>query len=245
MTDTTKDMLLGGRFSVRQPRKGYRIAVDTLLLASAVPMCHGEVGLDMGCGVGGVMLAVATRVAGSRIVGLEIQEDMAALCEMNIEDNKLQNRLSVHCGDVACSKEIFFKSFDHVMMNPPYHDGRSHIASQHISKEISHMESMDVDIKIWVSMASTYLKEQGVLTLIHRADRLDNLVNILLPLFGKVLIKPVLSKKDVPAKRVIIRASKAGDRVVETMHPFVLYGEGGKYSDDAETILRGALPMDF
>ncbi|MDD2325451.1 MAG: methyltransferase, partial [Alphaproteobacteria bacterium] len=73
---TTVDTLLGKRFEVEQPAEGYRIAVDTLLLAAAVPARGGERVLELGCGVGGAMLALAARVPDVAITGIEVQMDM-------------------------------------------------------------------------------------------------------------------------------------------------------------------------
>ncbi|MFP4269243.1 MAG: methyltransferase, partial [Alphaproteobacteria bacterium] len=57
----TTDRLLGGRLVVRQPARGYRIAIDTVLLAAAVPARPGRRLVELGAGVGGAALAVAAR----------------------------------------------------------------------------------------------------------------------------------------------------------------------------------------
>ncbi|SVE43912.1 uncharacterized protein METZ01_LOCUS496766, partial [marine metagenome] len=48
----TEDKLLGGRVRFRQPASGYRVAIDPVLLASAVPAVSGSRVLDLGTGVG-------------------------------------------------------------------------------------------------------------------------------------------------------------------------------------------------
>ena len=44
---SSTDRLLGGRVVLRQPRSGYRAAIDPVLLAAAVPATRGAV-LDVG-----------------------------------------------------------------------------------------------------------------------------------------------------------------------------------------------------
>ena len=55
-TTETDDRLLGGRVIVRQPRDGFRVSVDAVLLAAAVALAPGTRALDVGCGSGGATL---------------------------------------------------------------------------------------------------------------------------------------------------------------------------------------------
>jgi tRNA1(Val) A37 N6-methylase TrmN6 len=66
----TEDTLLGGRVRLRQPASGYRVAIDPVLLAAAVPAVSGETALDIGCGTGAAALCLAVRVPGVRVIGI-------------------------------------------------------------------------------------------------------------------------------------------------------------------------------
>lgn len=245
MTDTTVDKLLGGRFEVEQPAKGYRIAVDTLLLASAVPAKTGQSVCELGCGVGGVMLALATRLKDISITGLEFQVPMAALCESNIRRNDFQDRLRVVAGDVVTLPQEFIGAFDHVMMNPPYHDHKSHTVSAIIAKRLAHAESDDADLGVWLAQSAQCLKQDGMMSLIHRGDRLDEIIENTQKHFGRVLVKPIVSKQNAPAKRVIVRGIKEKGGDVTILPPFMLYGPDGRYSQAGEDVLRECQAMPF
>ena len=56
--DVTEDRLLGGRITVRQPAQGYRVNVDTILLAAAVDPAPGARVMEAGCGVGAALIGV-------------------------------------------------------------------------------------------------------------------------------------------------------------------------------------------
>lgn len=243
MTETSIDKLLNGRFVVEQPKKGYRIAVDTLLLASAVEARTGQRVLDLGCGVGGVMLALAARVPEAVVVGLEIQPYLAELCAANIQRNGWEERLSVHEGDVARFPKDWADAFDRVVMNPPYHDPKSHGASANDCKRIANTESDDTDLSVWIGAARGALREGGKLTLIHRADRAEEIVALIRPLFGAVRVKMICPKEGGPARRVIIRAQKSGPSVLTEEPPFFLYGPDGRYNAAGDAILRDAQAM--
>lgn len=245
VTDTTLDKLLGGRFEVEQPAKGYRIAVDTLLLAAAVPAMSGQTVCELGCGVGGVMLALATRVPDCFITGVELQPAMAALCASNIGRNAFADRLKVVQGDMATLPLSFEATYDHVMMNPPFHDPKTHTVSANEAKRLAHAESDTIDLAVWVAQASRCLKPDGQLTLIHRADRLDEIVALAQRHFHCILVKPVIAREGAAPKRVIVRASTSSPAGVMTLPPFVLYGEDNRYNEGAEQVLRNAEPILF
>src|SRR5688572_3774325 len=100
-TEAIKDAVLGGKVKLLQPPSGYRVAIDPVLLAAAVAAKTGDRILDLGCGVGTAMLCVAARVEATRPVGLEIQEDLAALARRNLTLNGMEERGEILTGDVA------------------------------------------------------------------------------------------------------------------------------------------------
>jgi len=237
---TTCDKLLNGRFTALQPKDGYRIAVDTLLLASAVPARAGQKVLELGCGVGGVMMALACRVPELTIAGIEIQPELAALGQDNIRRNASLTGLSLEVGDVAHLPEAMQGAFDHVVMNPPFHDPRKQDASPNACKRKANTENPDADLGLWLLRAAWALREGGMLTLIHRADRAPEIIDLLSPHFGEIRVKPILTKPENPARRVIVRAQKGSKTALLEEPPLVLHQADGAYSAAAELILREA-----
>ena len=68
--ELSDDRLLGGRLRFSQPRRGYRTAIDPVLLAAAVAAESAETVLDVGTGTGATALCLAARVPGCMVVGL-------------------------------------------------------------------------------------------------------------------------------------------------------------------------------
>jgi len=247
--DTTIDKLLGGRIEVEQPAKGYRIAIDTLLLAAAVPARAGQTVLELGCGVGGAMLALAARVGGLSITGIEVESAIAALCRDNVKRNNLNSDINVLCEDIkVIYKEMaFICTCDHVMVNPPYHDGRTHSVSPLAAKRRACAEGEGDALDLWLRLAAQALRDGGTLTLIHRADRRGEIESICAPLFGSLAVKPLVSKEGGACKRVVFRAVKGagygGD--AKAVASLVLHGPDGRFTPAVEDILRNAVPMVF
>ena len=76
--EVTHDHLLYKTVAITQPKTGYRVGTDAILLAASVPQRTKRI-LDMGCGVGGVALCIARRLADVQITAVEIDPDMVAL----------------------------------------------------------------------------------------------------------------------------------------------------------------------
>ncbi len=117
---TTADALLGGRVRLSQPAVGYRVAIDPVLLAAAVPARAGDRVLELGSGAGAAALCLARRVPDCRITGLEIDPEMVVLARANGRGSGLAERVDFVAGDVlAPPAEISAGGFDHVFANPP------------------------------------------------------------------------------------------------------------------------------
>jgi tRNA1(Val) A37 N6-methylase TrmN6 len=244
MLKTTIDGLLNNRIKFEQPADGYRVAIDTVLLAAAVPAAAGQKVLELGCGVGGAMLALACRVSGIAVTGIEIQSALAHLCAANIECNALAAELRVTEGDATRLPDKMKGAFDHVMMNPPYHDKAHHDVSAHPGKRKANTEE-EGDLALWIASAAQALKSGGILTLIHRADRLDEILDKLKEDFGAVWIKPIAPKAGRAPKRVIVRAEKGGNLSQTICSPLILHNADGAFTDETDSILRYIGKMEF
>jgi tRNA1(Val) A37 N6-methylase TrmN6 len=258
--NTTHDKLLNGRLSLEQPARGegYRVAVDSLLVAAAVPLYEDDGGnlLDMGCGVGVIMLAIGMRCPQVHLTGIEIHPPIAELCRRNILHNGFQGRATVEEGDVTSLSQRFAGQFNHVVSNPPFHDPKGHTASPEAYRKMALMESEEAGaLAQWVRAGYDALITGGLLTVIFRADREDALLSAVMAAgFAETSIRPILSKEGAAPKRIILHAVKSGmeDRCginqtphecVQRKNPFILYNSDGRYSDMAEAVLRGAQSM--
>src|ERR1700731_4635588 len=91
----TEDAFLGGQLRLRQPRSGHRAGHDAILLAAATPAHAGDRVVDLGAGVGAAGLALARRVAGIKLVLVEIDEGLAALARGNAAANAIAAEIIV------------------------------------------------------------------------------------------------------------------------------------------------------
>nr|WP_312162237.1 methyltransferase [Phenylobacterium sp.] len=241
MTDATvsEDHLLGGRVLLRQGARGYRAGMDAALLAAACDASEGARVLEAGCGAGGALLAAAVRRPGASFLGVERDAAAAALARLNAQANGLQDRVEIVEGDVATPfKRLALQPFDAVMANPPFFDDPGALRAPTPEKLGAWMA--DGGLAAWIGFLSKAVREGGSITVIHRADRLADILALLAPKAGSFQIRPIHPHADAPAKRVLVRALKTGKAPLQLLPALVLHPrEGAKHTDEAEAILRG------
>lgn len=239
-TVPTENGLLGGRVRLLQPSRGYRVAVDAVLLAAAIEAAPGDRVLDLGAGVGAVGLCLAARVPGCTIVGVELQSGLADLAVRNAALNGAESRMRTIVHDLARPLPAECANFDHVATNPPYLAAAVADPSPDPSKALATVES-SADLARWLAIAVSALKPAGTLTVIHRSDRQEEIVGHLVRLgCGDVTVKLL-----PPTARVLLRARRAGAAVRHVSPPLVLHRPEGGYTEEAEAILRHAAPLAF
>jgi tRNA1(Val) A37 N6-methylase TrmN6 len=240
---TSTDAVLGGRLKLRQPVKGHRVGHDAILLAAATAARAGEHAVDLGAGVGGAGLALAARVAGLKVTLVEIDETLAALAIENAQANGMGDRVRAFACDAEdvsalAAAGLPGQGADRVLMNPPFHDARRHNVSPDAGRRLAYAGGAGL-LRRWVAAAAFLLKRGGVLTLIWRADSLDEVLAALAPAFGAVAMMPVQPREGAAAIRVLVGAVKGGKGAAVTRKALVLNDAQGKPSAAAEAVLRG------
>jgi len=239
MDATSEDRVLDGRVRLRQPARGYRAGLDAALLAAACDVGPGERVLEAGCGAGGALLAAAVRRPGARFTGLERDPEALALARANIAANGLEDRVEAMAGDVGVPfSRLGLKPFDAAMANPPFFDDPGTLRAPAPEKTAAWMA--EGGLSAWTGFLSKAVREGGTITIIHRADRLADLLALLAPKAGSFQVRPIHPHADEPAKRVLVRAVKTGKAPLKLLPPLVLHERGGgKHTAQAEVILRG------
>ncbi|MGD9649520.1 MAG: tRNA1(Val) (adenine(37)-N6)-methyltransferase [Dongiaceae bacterium] len=232
----SEDKVLNGRLRIQQPNKGYRLAIDPVLLAAGVNASAGEDILDAGCGVGAAGLCLAARIPNLQITGVEIEELLTNIARDNAALNNIKAEFIT--GDIATEiPALKDKSFDHILTNPPYLKANEADPSPHPEKSRAHIEST-APLLTWIEFCHRHLKPKAYLTIIYRADRIDDLLASLHEKFGGIKIMPLWPKAGAQAKRVIVQARKDSKEPAELLPGLVLHQENGSYTAETDAILR-------
>lgn len=232
----TIDDFLGGTVRLIQPRHGYRVSMDTVLLAAAIPAHPGDRVLDGGVGTGGAALCLRARVSGVQVRGVDIQDDLLDYARRNIAFNGAGDDIAVEHSDITALNGAE-GTFDHVMINPPYLALGHGIRPPDASKGLAHMDS-SASLKDWLRYCLYHARVKGTVTIIYRADRMDEVMAYLHRRVGELTVLPLWPRTGMPAKRVIIQGRKGVAGSVRLLPGLALHGLHDRYSAEAEAVLR-------
>lgn len=251
------DRLLGGRVLFDQPVEGYRSAIDPVLLAAAVPAKAGETVLELGSGAGAASLCLAVRVPGCRITGVEQDATLVALANANACANNVADRVRFVVGDIAAAQpDIDTGGFDHVMANPPFLEAaRADLRGVDLRDSgarnagdarwrAATIEG-EATLDVWLRRMCGAARRKGRVVLIHRADRLGDIMAGLTGKAGDITILPLWPKAGQPARRIIVTARPGTATPQRLLAGLVLHGTNGTYSAAATAILDEAAALDL
>jgi tRNA1(Val) A37 N6-methylase TrmN6 len=243
---TTQDRLLGGRISLFQPAKGYRVAIDPVFLAAAVPPQKGVAILDLGIGTGAVSLCLRARMPACPIVGLDNNAEYLELARKSFEENGMAEKFSLHFGNIQNPPaEMDALRFDIVVANPPYFEGSAYSPSPDAGKSQAHANE-GIEWQNWVNAAAHFLTPEGTFFVIFPGDKQESFLPNLKATFDEVKVFSLLQRANGPVTRLIVAAkglSGAKKPVLEG-GKLALHQESGAYTDEAEAVLRQVKGLD-
>lgn len=243
--EVVENALLGGRVRLRQPARGYRAGMDAALLAAAVAPRPGERLFEAGCGAGAVLMQIAARHEALSLTGLERDSSSAALARENAGLNGFGDRITVIEGDVAAGfRSLGLPPFDWAVSNPPFFDDPGALRAPAPGKQGAWMA--EDGLAAWTGLLLKAVREGGRIVIIHRADRLADLLALLGDKAGSFAIRPIQPFAEEPAKRVLVRAIKTGKAPLRLLPPLVLHDRSGaKHTPESEALLRGEAALDW
>jgi tRNA1Val (adenine37-N6)-methyltransferase len=209
---TTTDTLLGGALRLLQPKSGYRINVDSLLLVGFAGQQRVERVLDLGAGVGALGLLALHRGLASRALLIEAAPELAALAQLNLERGGFQGE--VRALDLA-QERLRETGVPLVLCNPPYYPAHSHRPPQTPAKAAARSGEL---LPFLAAAAASLSRKTGRALFSYPASQLPELIALaaLEKLVPKRL-RLVHPRADQPARLALVelRAARPGGLVIE------------------------------
>jgi tRNA1Val (adenine37-N6)-methyltransferase len=180
LTDVTLDRLTAD-VSVFQRRKGHRFSSDDVITAwVALQVCATpERVLDLGCGLGSVLLHVAWSVPTAHLVGVEVQDVSFELLRRNVDHNHLGHRVSIRHGDFRDADVMadLGGPFDLVTGTPPYFPHGTATYASDDQRARARMETRG-GLEAYVRTGALHLSRGGWLVVCGDADAQDRLHSV-------------------------------------------------------------------
>lgn len=244
------DLLLGGRLRLHQAAAGHRAGTDAFLLAAAVPRdAHGLL-IDAGSSSGAAGLAAALDRPHVELLLVDREAEAVELATRNLARNGLNARGRARQADLLVARSrraagIMDGSGAVVISNPPFLDPGQGRRSPDESRARAHVFDAADGLDRWIRACTALCAPRGEIFLIHRADRLADLLAALKGRAGGVAIVPVHPRADADAIRVILHARKGSRAPMRLRPPLVLHEADGRFTAKAEALHRGEAALDW
>lgn len=237
MKNITQDYFYKKKVIILQHRKGYRFSVDAPMLVDFLPSYPSEEALEIGAGCGIISMLALYKKKFSKIYGLEIQNSLSRLAEMNAEKNGFSMQFQVISGDFNKNYNNF-SGLKHIFSNPPYFQVNKGRLSPNPEIRDAKTETK-LTLKELLKKSFMILGEEGSLYLVLPYDRFDELLKISKKVgFFTRRIREVFSFKDRKPERYMIQL--ANYKVsTEKMKPLIIFKEKGIYTKEMDKILTG------
>lgn len=193
---------------------------------------------DLGSGAGAASLSLAWRSPGALVFAVEREPSLLALLNYNITTNGFVGRVTpVHADVRKVGQSDLGGSADLIMINPPYLAEGSFTPSKNAIRAVANNEG-DTPLTEWIAAARRLSRNKTKLVLIHRADRLADILAEIGPSFGDIHVHPLWPCAGEAAKRVIITAV-FGSKAPFSLDPgLILHRPDGAFTPETEAILR-------
>ena len=179
------DLNLNGK-KIIQDTDLFLFGMDSVLLANKVKGTNKEtVIVDLGTGSAVMPVIIAEKNNLKRIIGVELQQKMYDLAVKNVEYNKLQDKVSVlkeNLKNVNSIRKYVLEcagkdKVDIVISNPPYKKvgtgSKNDVDEKYIARHEVERELEDI-----FKTASKLLKFKGKLYLVHKPERVADLISL-------------------------------------------------------------------
>ena len=232
-----------------QNKNGFCFGIDSVLLSDfAKEIKNGSRVADLGTGTGILGILLCAKTSLSEIIGIEIQEEVAEMANRSIKLNNLENKfkiLNINIKEIIknnknnlinekINSEINLEknSFDYVISNPPYKKINTGKINENEKKLISRHE-LTANLNDFIETANYLLKDKGTLFMVHRPDRLVDILEKM----RKEKIEPkeitfVYPKINKEPNLILIKGIKNAKAFLKINKPLYVYDENGNYTDE-------------
>ncbi len=227
------DLLDYSNLKIVQDDDYFNFSLDSVLLPNFIKINSSvKKILDLGTGNAPIPMILST-MTDAELYGIELQKDIYYLAVESLKINHLENRIKIINDNMKYLDKYFEpNSFDIILSNPPYFklNEKSNI-NNNIQKTIARHEK-EITLKELVEIAKKYLKNNGTFAIVHRTDRLIEIIEE----FRKNNIEPkriqiIYPKENTESNMVLIEGRKNGKPGLKILEPLIAHKENGEYTD--------------
>jgi len=216
---------------IYQDNDYFLFSLDSVLLANFVTIKPTDkMMIDLCSGNAPIPMLMSFRTK-ARIFGVEVQKEIYEMGKDSINENLLKDQIEFIHDDVKNMVNIFeSEKFDVVTCNPPYFKyNNSSLINKNMEKAIARHEIF-IKLDDVIKIASYLLKNGGTFAMVHRPERLIEIINLMqMNGMEPKKIRFVYPKKEKAANILLIEAVKKGRSGLKIEKPLIVYDQHGGY----------------
>ena len=164
---------------IYQDSEKFKFSLDSLLLTEFVEIKKTDKKLLDLCSGNAPLPLILGNKYDINITGIEIQKEIYDLALKSIEHNNLQNKIEMLNINAADIKNYFpGNNFDIITCNPPFFKiNEKSLINENSEKAIARHE-LTITLEKIIEIASYELKDNGKFYLVHRPERLEEIISI-------------------------------------------------------------------
>lgn len=235
------DQLNISGLKVIQNKKYFLFGMDSVLLSNFIKGVKSTDNIvDLGTGTMVMPIILSAKSKAKKIIGIELQNEMYDLAIRNVVLNKLESKLFVIHENILKVKEVVSKvnsitgleTVDIVISNPPYKEiGTGTINFNDVKYIARHEHSCKLEDIF--KLGSKLLKSKGKMYIVHKPERLADLITIARKYKLEVKrVRFMQSKINKTASLVMLEYVKDGGAEVKVDSILIEYDKNGKYTKD-------------
>ena len=217
-----------------QNKEWFKFGIDSVLLSDfAKSIRNNSTILDIGSGTGIISILLSQKVSIDKIVGIEIQEEVADMAKRSILMNNLEEKIDI-INDNINNITNYFKenTFDAIVTNPPYQKNNTGLKSENEKHLISRHE-IKCTLEDIIFKSYKVLKDKGEFYMVHRPERLADIMYLM----KQYKIEPkelrmVYSKYEEKPNLILIKGVKNAKEFLQVHKPLIIYRENNIYTDE-------------
>ncbi len=228
------DLVYFKNIKIVQNKNYFNFSLDSILLPNFVNINSNKLKIiDFCTGNIPIPLILSTKTS-SKIYAVEIQKEIYDLAKETIEINNLQNQIELINEDINNIGNLFeTDSFDIITCNPPYFKkGERSIINENSIKSIARQE-IKINLEGIIKISKKLLKNGGSLYLVHRTDRLIEIIDTMKSNnIEPKRIRFIYPKINKESNLVLIEGIKNGKTGLKILNPLYVHNNDGSYTDE-------------
>lgn len=205
------DYIYSDNLQIIQAKDAFSVTLDSLFLAYfAQKKVHDNYKVADLCSGNGAVSLYMSYFNRAHYDCVEIQDEIADQAKRSVALNHLENRIAVHnFNALEAPKKLGKDKYDLVVINPPYFKvPKGHVINPDEKKALARHE-IAINLEQIISVASGMLKMKGKMFMVHRPERLGEIIHFCLKHdLSPKWVQPFVSKRGEKTNLVLVEAIK-------------------------------------